>query len=157
MALTIKDILQLQSLQGFQLISGHKGLSRYVTSAGILDYETCPDIDYPREAAFEKDSVVLSSLLFANGRPELILPAVEQLYSSGVSGFAYKTVIYSSLPEEVTRFSEEHDFPIFCFGKVTYFENIIFEVMNAVLSDDTNLLTEITIKKMIENDLQDSI
>ena len=88
MALTIKDILQLQSLRGFQLISGHKGLSRYVTSVGILDYEVCPDIDYPRDTAFEKDSVVLSSLLFANGRPELILPAVEQLYSSGVSGFA---------------------------------------------------------------------
>ena len=43
MALTIKDILQLQSLHGFQLISGHKGLSRYVTSAGILDYEFSPD------------------------------------------------------------------------------------------------------------------
>lgn len=88
MALTIKDILQLQSLHGFQLISGHKGLSRYVTSAGILDYEVCPDIDYPREAAFEKDSVVLSSLLFAKDNHELILPAVEHLYSSGVSGFA---------------------------------------------------------------------
>lgn len=156
MALTVKDILQLQSLHGFQLISGHKGLSRYVTSAGILDYEVCPDIDYPREAAFEKDSVVLSSLLFAKDNPELILPAVEQLYSSGVSGFAYKTVIYSNLPEEVTKFSEDHEFPIFCFGKDTYFENIIFEVMNAVLSDDTNLLTESTIKKMIENDLSKS-
>lgn len=156
MALTIKDILQLQSLHGFQLISGHKGLSRYVTSAGILDYEVCPDIDYPRETAFEKDSVVLSSLLFAKDKPELILPAVEQLYASGVSGFAYKTVIYSNLPEEVTEFSEDHEFPIFCFGKDTYFENIIFEVMNAVLSDDTNLLTESTIKKMIENDLSKS-
>ena len=156
MALTIKDILQLQSLHGFQLISGHKGLSRYVTSAGILDYEVCPDIDYPRETAFEKDSVVLSSLLFAKDNPELILPAVEQLYASGVSGFAYKTVIYSNLPEEVTKFSEDHEFPIFCFGKDTYFENIIFEVMNAVLSDDTNLLTESTIKKMIENDLSKS-
>lgn len=156
MALTIKDILQLQSLRGFQLVSGHKGLSRYVTSAGILDYEVCPDIYYPREKAFEKDSVVLSSLLFAKDNPELILPAVEQLCASGVSGFAYKTVIYNNLPEEVTKFSEEHDFPIFCFGKNTYFENIIFEVMNAVLSDDTNLLTESTIKKMIENDLSKS-
>ena len=156
MALTIKDILQLQSLRGFQLISGHKGLSRYVTSVGILDYEVCPDIDYPRDTAFEKDSVVLSSLLFAKDNPELILPAVEQLYASGVSGFAYKTVIYSNLPEEVNDFSEEHNFPIFCFGKDTYFENIIFEVMNAVQSDDTNLLTESTIKKMIENDLSKS-
>ena len=156
MALTIKDILQLQSLRGFQLISGHKGLSRYVTSVGILDYEVCPDIDYPRDTAFEKDSVVLSSLLFAKDNPELILPAVEQLYASGVSGFAYKTVIYSNLPEEVNDFFEEHNFPIFCFGKDTYFENIIFEVMNAVQSDDTNLLTESTIKKMIENDLSKS-
>lgn len=156
MALTIKDILQLQSLRGFQLISGHKGLSRYVTSVGILDYEVCPDIDYPRDTAFEKDSVVLSSLLFAKDNPELILPAVEQLYASGVSGFAYKTVIYSNLPEEVNDFSEEHNFPIFCFGKDTYFENIIFEVMNAVQSDDANLLTESTIKKMIENDLSKS-
>lgn len=156
MALTIKDILQLQSLRGFQLISGHKGLSRYVTSVGILDYEVCPDIDYPRDTAFEKDSVVLSSLLFAKDNPELILPAVEQLYASGVSGFAYKTVIYSNLPEEVNDFSEEHNFPIFCFGKDTYFKNIIFEVMNAVQSDDTNLLTESTIKKMIENDLSKS-
>ncbi|MCI7618723.1 MAG: PucR family transcriptional regulator [Firmicutes bacterium] len=156
MALTIKDILQLQSLRGFRLVSGHKGLSRYVTSVGILDYEVCPDIDYPRDTAFEKDSVVLSSLLFAKDNPELILPAVEQLYASGVSGFAYKTVIYSNLPEEVNDFSEEHNFPIFCFGKDTYFENIIFEVMNAVQSDDTNLLTESTIKKMIENDLSKS-
>lgn len=156
MALTIKDILQLQSLHGFQLISGHKGLSRYVTSAGILDYEFSPDVDYPRESAFEKDSVVLSSLLFAKDNPELILPAVEQLYASGVSGFAYKTVIYSKLPEAVTKFSEEYEFPIFCFGKDTYFENIIFEVMNAVLSDDTNLLAESTIKKMIANELSKS-
>ncbi len=156
MALTIKDILQLQSLRGFQLVSGHKGLSRYVTSAGILDYEVCPDIYYPREKAFEKDSVVLSSLLFAKDNPELILPAVEQLCASGVSGFAYKTVIYNNLPEEVTKFSEEHDFPIFCFGKNTYFENIIFEVMYAVMSVDTNLLTACTIKKMIENDLSKS-
>ena len=120
MALTIKDILQLQSLRGFQLISGHKGLSRYVTSVGILDYEVCPDIDYPRDTAFEKDSVVLSSLLFAKDNPELILPAVEQLYASGVSGFAYKTVIYSNLPEEVNDFSEEHNFPISVLHNISY-------------------------------------
>lgn len=65
MALTIKDLLLLQSLQKFRILAGYKGLSHYVTSAGIGDYEFCSDIDYPHETAFEKDSFVLSSLLFA--------------------------------------------------------------------------------------------
>ena len=152
MALTIKDILQLQSLQGFQLEAGQKGLSRYVTSAGIADYEFCIDIDYPREHAFEPDSLVISSLLFAKESPQLLLPAMQMLSDAGVSGLAYKTVIYSKLPEDVLDFCEEHDFPLFSFGNDTYFENIIYEVMNAVRADDTNLLTEANIRRLIATD-----
>ena len=153
MALTIKDLLLLQSLQNFRTIAGDKGLSHYVTSAGIGDYEFCSDIDYPHETAFEKDSFVLSSLLFAKDNPALILPAVRQLYEAGVSGFAYKTVLYQSLPSEVIDFCDTHDFPLFSFGTDTYFENVIFEIMEAVRSDDTNLLSEGTILKMISGDL----
>ena len=137
MALTVKDILQLQSLCSFRLHAGQKGLSRYVVSAGIGDYEFCADIDYPRQTAFEADSLVLSSLLFAKGRPELLLPAVQQLYEAGVSGLAYKTVIFHELPEDVLAFCNAHAFPLFSFGSDAYFENIIYEIMNAVRADDT--------------------
>lgn len=153
MALTVRDMLQLQSLQSFQLIAGQDGLSNHVTSAGIGDYEFCSDIDYPQENAFEKDSLVFSSLLFAKDNPEMLLPAVRRLYESGVAGFAYKTVIYDELPEDVVRFCNENDFPLFSFGIDTYFENIVFEIMNAVRSDDTTLLSESTIRKMIDANL----
>ena len=156
MALTLKDILQLQSLQGFRLHAGQKGLSRYITSAGIGDYEFCSDIDYPRETAFEPDSLVLSSLLFAKDRPELLLPAVQQLYEAGVCGLAYKTVIFQQLPETVLDFCDTHAFPLFSFGSDAYFENIIYEVMNAVRADDSHLLTESNIRSMIENDFPKS-
>ena len=56
MALTITDILQLQSLQKFELVSGKKGLNHYVTSAEIADYEFCSDILYPLENPFEKET-----------------------------------------------------------------------------------------------------
>mgnify|MGYP002516979094 CR=1 FL=1 len=156
MALTIKDILQLQSLHSFRLHAGQKGLSRYVVSAGIGDYEFCPDIDYPRETAFEADSLILSSLLFAKGRPELLLPAVQQLYKAGVSGLAYKTVIFHALPEDVRTFCDAHAFPLFSFGSDAYFENIIYEVMNAVRADDTDLLTESKIRRMLAGDFPKS-
>ena len=137
MALTIKDILQLHSLKKMELISGYQGLLHYVSSAGIADYEFCSDLDYPRENAFEKGSFVLSSLLFAKENPASILPAVKQLFESGVSALAYKTVIFQDLPEEVIVFSNENDFPIFRL-------------------DDTNLLTETNIKKMIHNEFSKS-
>ncbi len=152
MALTIKDVLQLQSLQGFQLHAGQKGLSRYVVSAGIGDYEFCSDVDFPREEAFEPDSLILSSLLFAKGQPELLLPAVQQLFDAGVSGLAYKTVIFDELPTEVLDFCNSNEFPLFSFGSDTYFENIIYEVMNAVRVDDADLLSENNIRSMIENE-----
>ena len=156
MALTVKDILQLQSLCSFRLHAGQKGLSRYVVSAGIGDYEFCADIDFPRQTAFEADSLVLSSLLFAKGRPELLLPAVQQLYEAGVSGLAYKTVIFHELPDDVLAFCNAHAFPLFSFGSDAYFENIIYEIMNAVRADDTNLLTEGNIRRMLADDFAKS-
>ena len=153
MALTIKDILQLHSLKKMELISGYQGLLHYVSSAGIADYEFCSDLDYPRENAFEKGSFVLSSLLFAKENPASILPAVKQLFEAGVSALAYKTVIF---PQEVLDFANKNDFPIFRFGTNVYFENIIFEITDAIRLDDTNLLTETNIKKMIHNEFSKS-
>ena len=39
MALTVKDILELDSLKGIKLITGKGGISNTVTSAGIADFE----------------------------------------------------------------------------------------------------------------------
>ena len=69
MALTITDILQLQSLQKFELVSGKKGLAHYVTSAEIADYEFCSDILHPLENLFEKESLVLIQPFFCKRPP----------------------------------------------------------------------------------------
>ena len=51
MALKVKELLQLQSLQGFKLVSGDKGLDKAVCSAGIADYEFAPDVNYHNDNA----------------------------------------------------------------------------------------------------------
>lgn len=152
----MKDVLLLQSMNKLNIVAGSHGLHNYVTSVGIADYEFCKDVDYPKEGAFEKSSLVLSSLLFAKDEPSLILPAIKSLHEAGVSGLAYKTVIFKELPQEVIDFSNEVNFPILKFGTDTYFENIIVDVMEAIRLDDTNILTEANITKMIEGEFTKS-
>ena len=153
MAVKVKDLLELSSLQGMKLLAGEKGLDRVVCSAGIADYEFAPDIAYCSENAFEKDSFVISSLLFAQNDKQRILPAVKALYAFGTSAFAFKRIIFDSLPREVIDFAEEKQYPLFTFGEEFYFENIIYEIMDAVQRDDTQILAEEKIKKMIDNEL----
>ena len=126
MALKVKDLLHLQSLQGLKLLSGERGLDRAVCSVGILDYEFARGVDYYNEAPFERDSFVISSLLFAQADSSRILAAVRTLYDMGIAAFAFKSVIFDTLPQEVLDFSNEKAFPIFVFGLERYFENIVY-------------------------------
>ncbi len=150
MALTVKDILKLPSLKKFSLVTGAGGLDNAIISAGIADYEFAEGIDYDLSHAFERDSLVISSLLFAKGAPSLILPAIKLLKESGVSAFAYKKVLFQTLPQEAISYAEENDFPIFSYQDGTWFENIIFDVMTAVERDDARYLSETHIEKMIQ-------
>ena len=153
MALQVREIIQLQGLQGLRLISGEGGLDRIVCSAGIADYEFAAGVEYHNDKAFEKESFVISSLLFAQNDSNRILDALKELNRAGVSAFAYKSIIYQQLPQEVIDYSNANELPIFTFGQDLYFENVIFEIMDAVQRDDTQLLSEDRIRLMIENQM----
>ena len=150
MALTVKDILTLPALSQMQLVAGERGTGRSITCAGIAEHEFAEGMNFNEPDYFEKDSIVLTSLLFARDNPKLILPAVEFLVKSGVSALAYKTVIYEDLPDEVLSYADAHNFPIYKYTDVWY-ETIIFEVLTAVERNDTRYLSETRIEQMIRN------
>jgi hypothetical protein len=153
MSISVKDITKLNSLQSFKLLAGEKGLNKIVKVAGILDHEFL-DNDKPFKVdAFDQDSFVISSLLFAKENKNLILPAMEGLMKAGVSGFAFKTVIHDELPIEVLEFANKNAFPVYSFNKGIEFENVIFEIMDAVKKDDNLYILEKNIGDMIEKNL----
>lgn len=152
MAFTVREIMTLPSLSKFTLVAGKGGLSNDIITAGIVDYEFVEGLDYDLSKAFEKDSIVISSLLFAKDKPELILPAIKFLKKSGVGAFAYKQILFETLPEDVIAYADKNDFPIFSFRDGAWFENIIFEVMAAVEKDDARYLSEAHIEKMIKGE-----
>lgn len=150
--MTVEDITKLKSLQNFKLLAGEKGMRKLVTVAGILDHEYLDNKKPFRAEAFDKNSFVISSLLFAKDNSSLLLPAIEGLYKSGISSFAFKTVIFENLPQEVLDFADKNSLPIFKFSDIE-FENVIFEIMDAVKTDDHLIMVEKNIEKMIEYNL----
>ena len=151
MALTVKDILKLDALKDMQLVAGEKGLSRTVVSAGIADFEFADFADIHEKDVFLPDSVVLSSLLFARENPDLILKAVKELYDIGIAAFAYKSVLYLELPQEVLDFAEKNSFPIFRFSTKQFMDEMIFEILDAARKDSENFFSEKNIDKMISD------
>ena len=69
MALTVKDILQLDGLSKMRLIAGEGGLDRYVVSLGIADNEFSSFADQSERNVFEADMIILSTLLFSKEEP----------------------------------------------------------------------------------------
>ena len=118
MAITILEAMKLPTLKDFELIAGYRGLDREIQRASILDYEYEKSLsDKPIQTYFEKEDFVISSLIYAKDDPSLILESVKGLVSDGVSGLAVKNIYYDVLPEEVIKYANQMDFPIFIFDK----------------------------------------
>lgn len=156
MALKLRELIEYGKLNKMTLVAGKGGLERIVSSVGIADYEFIEGFQEKTRRssdAFEMESLVISSLLFAHDDPDKILPAIQILLDLGVSAFAFKSVIYAELPQKVLEFADKNDFPIFKFGNDLYFEDVIFKVTEAINNDDNLYLSVENIEAMIDGRL----
>lgn len=136
MKLTVKDLFDIPLLKNFKLVAGEGGLSRPVEQPDILDFEFVQGVQMSRKDIFDKNSMILTSLLFAKDDHNLICEAVRKLYELNVSCMAYKPVLVKELPKEAIDYANAHNFPILEFGGDEFFEDIIFEVNRALEEGD---------------------
>lgn len=141
MALTVRDLMKLQCFNHMELIAGEKGLDNKVKGMGILDYELMPEYIDDFLKTFTPGDFVLCSFLYQYccNKPEEILPMVKALENYGAAGIGCKTILYPKLPKEVLEFANKQNFPVFSFGKDIYYENIVYEVSDAIQTDDRKL------------------
>ncbi|HKM28679.1 MAG TPA: PucR family transcriptional regulator ligand-binding domain-containing protein, partial [Anaerovoracaceae bacterium] len=153
MSITVKDVLQLDVMKNFKVIAGEGGLNRPVQETEILDFEFAENVDSERAKIFNGKSVMLSSLLFAKDKPELILDAVKKLDSLHVSCLAYKPVIFKELPYEVLEYANRVNFPIMKFGDDEFFEDVILSVREQIEKEGHLSEIERYISDMIGRDM----
>lgn len=151
--MTVRDLFHLSVTKDFSVVAGGHALNKKILSVEILDFEFIEGIQQVRETAFSPHSLVLSSLLFANQKPECLIDTIKKLIELKVSALAYKPVIFENLPIEVLQFANEHDFPILRFGGDEFFEDIIFEVKNHIKKRDHALFLENIMTSLIEEEI----
>lgn len=102
MSIKISELLQQPTFSSFRIVAGVNGLNRNVSKVNILDfeYDDLQDSESERFNLFEKETFVLTSLLFAKDHPELILESVKLLIRDGASALAIKEIYYHDLPSD---------------------------------------------------------
>ncbi|MDD4376787.1 MAG: PucR family transcriptional regulator [Eubacteriales bacterium] len=153
MAVTVKDLLNLEVMRDFKLMAGEGGLNKPIKETEILDFEFVTDMKSTRDRIFNGESLVLTSLLFAKDNPDIILEAIKWIYEMNVSALAFKPVIFKDLPEEVINFANKKDFPILSFGRDEFFEDIIFAIKEETSRDNKLLALELLIENATNNNL----
>lgn len=121
--ITISSLSQFDFYHNFTLIAGEGGLFNPISNVVILEYESMLQ-DY---SGFTEGNFVLTSLFFAERKPELIEEAFRNLIARGISGIAVKTAYYDTIPEAAVLLAKEHQIPLFLFHDV-YMEDIIVSV-----------------------------
>jgi len=150
MSLTVRDIIKLENLSNFKIVAGKDGLDRIVNSTGIVDFEFIPNLSLNRPVMFDENSFVVSSLLFAQGNVEILYDSIKSLIGMGVSGLAYKDVIFKELPQDVINLSNSENFPIFVFNDSIYFEDVITDVAIAIREDSQLTIMEIKLRDLVQ-------
>lgn len=152
MSVTLEKICNIEHLNGLEIIAGREGKKNIILSSGIADFEFCTDLDIAQFDYYEPKSFVMSSLLFAKDKPEAILPAIKHLKARDISAFGFKPIFYETLPEEVIAYANENNFPIVKIPLMTFMDDIIFEIIEAVRAENHNFFSEENIQKMIDGD-----
>lgn len=137
MAITIKELLRLNSMSSFTLVAGGGGLTQTVEIIDMLDfawerYDEFSSIYYEKDKIFDEHSFVISSLMFANNAPQKIYGTIQRLIKYGVVGLAFKTAFYSELPAEVYELANRSNFAIFRIDNDVTYREIIVEVTEAI-------------------------
>lgn len=152
MALTVKDTLELENLRSFRLVAGEGGLEREVVRTGIVDFEFMPEINLDRPVVFDRDSFVISSLLFAKENAEVLYNAVQNLIDMGVSALAYKNIFFRELPKKVIDLANNNNFAIFVFGDSAYFEDIIADLSLAIREESQLTVMELKLREITKQE-----
>lgn len=156
MSVTISELLQQPAFSAFRVVAGVNGLNHNVSKVNILDfeYDALQDSESEGFGLFEKEALVLSSLLFAKEHPEMILESVKLLVRDGASALAIKEIYYHELPLEVIDYANQHQFVILMFKREGgFFETLITELTSLIEMRSNDELNEQKLTMLMDETL----
>lgn len=129
MALTLRDILKMKEMEGVEILAGHGGLDRKVTSATVMD---APDgIPWIKGNEF----LFTSTYPLHREPKQNLVKYIEDLAKKNVAALGVKLNRYmNELPDEMLSTANKWDFPIIAIPFEKAWIDYILPIMSAILN-----------------------
>lgn len=144
----IKELLRLKNIENLRLIAGESGMERSVSSVVLYEYDSShvllPD--------FYEGDLVLTTLAYARGEPDLVSESLMALLNQKVAGILIKTAYFSEVPQEVLSLADNFGTPVFLFDR-TYIEDVLLQVTDLIRGNSRFRGYEKDIAALMKGDL----
>ncbi|MGE7945424.1 PucR family transcriptional regulator [Lysinibacillus sp. NPDC093688] len=140
---TVKDILQLPSFRGAEVLTGKINLNRTVSSLSVLEVSNVDFLSTIIQSVQEEwyaEELVISSFYSIRDSVEQQCKTIQHLHDLGELGLIlyYVGIVLPEIPEEVLQLADSQGFIIICMPKNDYslrYNEVIYEVMEAIVSN----------------------
>ncbi|GIP23102.1 PucR family transcriptional regulator [Paenibacillus sp. J22TS3] len=143
MAVTVKDLLQLPSFRGSEVVAGRNRLHQTVSSLSVLevaDVDFFSQIIQTVQEEWYAEELVISSFYSIKDSVEHQCRTIQYLHDLGEVGLIlyYVGIIMPDIPDEVLQLADSLDFIIICMPRNDYslrYNEVIYEVMETIVSN----------------------
>ncbi|MBK5247189.1 MAG: PucR family transcriptional regulator ligand-binding domain-containing protein [Peptostreptococcaceae bacterium] len=143
--ITVMELVAHPAFKEFKLLAGESGLYNPVLGTAIFEWESPDDV----ERTFSEGEFVVTTLSQAKNDVSLAEKCIKLLIKKGVCAIGIKTVYFKEISEELKLFADENKIPIFFFLN-TYFDDIIFTIKNALISNSMNTDYESKLTRLLK-------
>lgn len=146
MSVTVEQLMLLPSLREAQVVAGHGGMSRIVSSISVL--ESC-DPGVLNDSIFHNDEfygseIVITGFINASSNVKLQCKNISRLAEGGEAGLIlfYVGAFMKEISPELCTLADELNFPIICMpkGRVDLrYSDVIYDVMDAIIRSQAQI------------------
>lgn len=124
---TVQEMLQFEALKPLQLLAGHGGIGRKITSVNVMEV---PDI----EGWVTADQLLLTTAFSIKDDAAALNNLIPLLAQKGLAGIVIKSRYLEDIPPEMIAAANEYNFPLLempaSFSHATVIQDIYSAIMN---------------------------
>lgn len=136
MPVHVRDVLEVPSLAGVELIAGQRGVGREVRRVTAVDASTTPEDDDLSAAG----DLYLTSLYAVRSHPDEVAAYMEDFVRTEAAAVVVIDEFIRRLPAAAVRLCEDAGLPVLMLDRHVPYAAVIAEVMELVLLDRQSVL-----------------
>lgn len=154
MAVTVRDILHINKMQGAVLLAGERGLDKIVCRIASIEKPFVDHPEYCYEVAKPGD-IYISKLYVFEGEIEKLYEEIEFQHRTAGSGMITHKEMIPFIDSEIITRANNYGIPIIAIDDHLGLTEIIFSITDLIIKDQITQIRVMHFEYLLKNDLGD--